>query len=55
MLRSFSALLAGLQIFLFSPLFSYAQSSFTLGTASAAPGAKATGYLEVPMPWNPVL
>ncbi len=27
---------------------SYAQSRFTVGTASAAPGQKATGYLEVP-------
>src|SRR5580704_4021553 len=26
----------------------YAQSSFTVGTATAAPGQKSTGYLEVP-------
>src|SRR5260370_3129530 len=31
------------------PVFASAQrSSFTVGTASAAPGQKATGYLEVP-------
>src|SRR5258708_8721353 len=29
-------------------LSSFAQSRFTVGTASAAPGQKATGYLEVP-------
>src|ERR1700730_14815941 len=36
---------------LFSPvlcLSSFAQSPFTVGTATAAPGQKATGYLEVP-------
>ena len=48
MLRSFSSLLACLLIFLFSPLFASAQRSFTVGTASASPGEKATGYLEVP-------
>jgi predicted deacylase len=48
MLRSLSALLAGLLIFLFSPFFAHAQKTFSVGTASAAPGAKATGYLEVP-------
>ena len=47
MLRSLSALLAGLVIFLFSPLFASAQKSFAVGTATAVPGAKATGYLEV--------
>src|SRR5213082_671570 len=26
----------------------YGQSNFTVGTASAAPGQKSTGYLEVP-------
>src|SRR5580704_6004764 len=31
----------------------YAQSSFTVGTASAAPGQKATGYLEVPAGVDP--
>ena len=29
-------------------LSSYAQSAFTVGTATAAPGQKVTGYLEVP-------
>ena len=48
MLRSFSSLLACLLILLFSPLFASAQRSFTVGTASASPGEKATGYLEVP-------
>src|SRR5580700_6141003 len=48
MLRSFSSLLACLLIFLFLPLIAYAQRSFTVGTASAAPGEKATGYLQVP-------
>jgi uncharacterized protein len=32
----------------FSGVSLYAQSNFTVGTASAAPGQKATGYLEVP-------
>jgi uncharacterized protein len=34
-------------VFLF-PLFVYAQGSFSVGSASAAPGQKSTGYLEVP-------
>src|ERR1700722_12322430 len=46
--RSFFSLLATLLIFLLSPLFAYAQGSFRVGTASAFPGEKATGYLEVP-------
>jgi predicted deacylase len=33
---------------LFFSVAAHAQSSFTVGTASAAPGQKATGYLEVP-------
>jgi uncharacterized protein len=33
---------------LLSPTLARAQRSFTVGTASAAPGQKATGYLEVP-------
>jgi predicted deacylase len=33
---------------LITPLLAGAQSSFTVGTATAAPGQKATGYLEVP-------
>jgi hypothetical protein len=48
MLRSFSSLLACLLILLFSTLSAYPQRSFTVGTASASPGEKATGYLEVP-------
>jgi hypothetical protein len=48
MLRSFSSPLACFLIFLFLPLIAYAQRSFTVGTASASPGEKATGYLEVP-------
>src|SRR5690349_6035478 len=36
-------------IFLLLPLFAQAQAlSFSVGTASAAPGQKSTGYLEVP-------
>ena len=36
-------------IFLLFPLFIQAQaSSFSVGTATAAPGQKSTGYLEVP-------
>jgi uncharacterized protein len=48
MLRSFSSPLVALLIFLLSPLFAHAQRPFTVGTASAEPGEKATGYLEVP-------
>jgi hypothetical protein len=48
MLRSLSSPLACLLIFLFSPRFASAQRPFTVGTASASPGEKATGYLEVP-------
>src|SRR2546421_9311055 len=31
----------------------YGQSNFTVGTASAAPGQKSTGYLEVPAGVDP--
>src|SRR5713226_9331955 len=49
MLRSFRLSLVSLIIFVFLPLFAKAQqTSFAVGTASAAPGQKATGYLEVP-------
>ena len=34
--------------FLFASLLAIAQGSFTVGTATAAPGHKATGFLEVP-------
>ena len=49
MLRSFVRTFAVSGIFLLFPLFAHAQaSSFSVGTASAAPGQKSTGYLEVP-------
>jgi hypothetical protein len=48
MLRPLSSPLTCLLIFLFSPLFAHAQRSFSVGTASATPGEKGTGYLEVP-------
>src|SRR5690348_15514827 len=49
MLRSFARIFASSAICLLLPLFVRAQaSSFSLGTASAAPGQKSTGYLEVP-------
>ena len=35
-------------VVLYTPLFLSAQNSFAVGTASAAPGQKATGLLEVP-------
>ena len=47
--RSFARIFALCEIFILLPLFSHAQaSSFSVGTATAAPGYKATGYLEVP-------
>ena len=49
MLRSFRFSLVSLTTLALWPIFASAQgSSFTVGTASAAPGQKATGYLEVP-------
>jgi uncharacterized protein len=49
MLRSFARSVASSGIFLFFPLFVQAQAlSFSVGTATAAPGQKSTGYLEVP-------
>src|SRR5438046_1962629 len=41
-----SILLLSLSVFCSAAML--AQSSFTVGTATAAPGQKATGYLEVP-------
>jgi predicted deacylase len=41
-----------LLVFFFS-LAAHPQSSFTVGTATAAPGQKATGYLEVPAGLDP--
>src|SRR5262252_11048627 len=49
MLRSFARIFVSSGIVLLLPLFVQAQaSSFSVGTASAAPGQKSTGYLEVP-------
>src|SRR5258707_7935296 len=49
MLRSFRLSLVSLIIFVFLPFSTSAQETpFTVGTASAAPGQKATGYIEVP-------
>src|SRR5262252_3738005 len=49
MLRSFARIFVSSAIFLLLPLFVQAQaSSFSVGNASAAPGQKSTGYLEVP-------
>jgi uncharacterized protein len=49
MVRSFACNFASAGIFLLFPLFIEAQaSSFSVGTAAAEPGHKATGYLEVP-------
>ena len=49
MLRSFARILVSSGIFLLFPLFVQAQAlSFSIGTASAAPGQKSTGYLEIP-------
>src|ERR1700737_5324248 len=49
MLRSSRLCLISLTILVFLPFFASAQRTpFTVGTASAAPGQKATGYLEVP-------
>jgi predicted deacylase len=49
MLRSSRLCLLPLTILVFLPFFASAQRPpFAVGTASAAPGQKATGYLEVP-------
>src|ERR1700757_3525612 len=49
MLRSFARTFVWSGIFLLLPLFVQAQAlSFSVGTATAAPGQKSTGYLEVP-------
>ena len=49
MLRSFARTFALSGIVLLVPLFVQAQAlSFSVGTATAAPGKKSTGYLEVP-------
>ena len=49
MLRPFARTFASAGIFLLFPLIVQAQvSPFSVGTATAAPGQKSTGYLEVP-------
>ena len=49
MLRSFARTFVSSWIFLLFPLFVQAQAlPFSVGTATAAPGQKQTGYLEVP-------
>ena len=49
MLSSFARTFASSGIFLLFPLFVQAQAlPFSVGTATAAPGQKSTGYLEVP-------
>lgn len=49
MFRSFARVFASSGIFLLVPLFAHAQAvSFSVGTATAVPGQKSTGYLEVP-------
>ena len=48
MLRSFARPFSSAAIFLLFPLLVQAQQSFSVGTATAAPGKKSTGYLEVP-------
>jgi len=49
MIRSFARSAAAFAIFLLVPIFVQAQvPSFSVGTATAAPGQKARGYLEVP-------
>lgn len=49
MLRSFVRAFALFAIVLLFPFFAQAQAStFSVGTATAAPGQKSTGYLEVP-------
>jgi predicted deacylase len=49
MLRSLARNFVASGVFLLFPLSAHAQAlSFSIGTASAAPGQKATGYLSVP-------
>ena len=49
MLRSSRLSLLSLTILVFLPFLASAQqTAFTVGTASATPGQKATGYIEVP-------
>src|SRR2546425_6180354 len=48
MMRLRHVLLASAFVTPYFCVFSYAQAPFAVGTASAAPGQKATGYLAVP-------
>ena len=48
-MRFVRAILAAILLIPSFTLISSAQSPFTVGTASAAPGQKATGYIEVPV------
>src|SRR5467141_2650251 len=52
-MRLLRPILSSILLALFFSIAAHAQSSFTVGTASAAPGHKATGYLEVPAGVDP--
>ena len=48
MTRSFRVVSAGLQLLVAGPLFAQQTTSFTVGTATAAPGKTAYGALVIP-------
>src|SRR5437016_10582809 len=52
-MRLLRPILSSILLALFSSIAAPAQSSFTVGTATAAPGQKSTGYLEVPAGVDP--
>src|SRR6266436_529980 len=52
-MRFLRPILSSILLALFFSIAAHAQSSFTVGTASAAPGQKASGYLEVPAGVDP--
>jgi uncharacterized protein len=52
-MRFLRPFLSSIVLALFSSAAAQAQSSFTVGTATTAPGQKATGYLEVPAGVDP--
>jgi uncharacterized protein len=52
-MRFLRPILSSITLTLFLFVAAHTQSSFTVGTASAAPGQKATGYLEVPAGVDP--
>src|SRR5712671_3710865 len=52
-MRLLRPILYSILLALFFSIAAHAQSSFTVGTATAAPGQKATGYLEVPAGVDP--